>query len=207
MSHLSGEDLLSVGRVCIRLCELTRGHPSLWWGKKASIRASIDSEELLLDMLQATPACADLRLELHVDADHNKIWGVRGFYFFFSKTCSDELDEADVGNRARSLSLLIMCSVNYSEYGASVIRKLGSRTKSIDFKSECIRLDEIFDSLQNATSLETLSVDWHYDCMVPPLKCFKTLQKLHSVTIQFCPANKDSGFPDLRLFSQLLEAH
>ncbi|KAE8749389.1 hypothetical protein FOCC_FOCC003903 [Frankliniella occidentalis] len=63
LSYVPAEDLVAVGRVCTRLCALTREHWSVWRNKSAGFEDPDRLLDLLKDLLLVTPQY-DLILDL-----------------------------------------------------------------------------------------------------------------------------------------------
>ncbi|XP_052124057.1 uncharacterized protein LOC113213098 isoform X2 [Frankliniella occidentalis] len=157
LSYVPVEDLGAVGRVCTRLCALTRGHWPLWWDKCVLFEDPDRLLDLLAGLLLVTPRY-DVVLELAAFPRSTDEEGQDRLAVSISKPMS--LDAATGAAVMLGFWLVVCEDLAEDDTLATVLRELGPRTKHVRFNCKTPDIEVICENLQNATSLETLSVFW-----------------------------------------------
>ncbi|XP_052121187.1 uncharacterized protein LOC113212318 [Frankliniella occidentalis] len=157
LSYVPAEDLVAVGRVCTRLCALTREHWSVWRNKSAGFEDPDRLLDLLKDLLLVTPQydlildlAASPRLPRHEGRDRLDL------------SISNPMSLKATNGTVITLSLWMLFSEDLAEDDtlARVLRELVPRTKHALIHCKSSDMDVICESLQNAISMETLSLTW-----------------------------------------------
>ncbi|XP_052124059.1 uncharacterized protein LOC127749538 [Frankliniella occidentalis] len=203
LSYVPAEDLVAVGRVCTRLCALTRGHWSLWGNKSAGLEDSDRLLDLLADLLLVTPQY-DVVLELVASPRLTHNQSRDRLDFFISNPMSLM---ATNGTPVITLALWFVFTEDLAEDDtvARVVRELGPRTKHARINCKTSDMELICESLQSAISMETLSLTWMWPRnFAAPFTGFsscknwpQSLPSLHTIEVTFW----DQDYPDLWISS------